>query len=113
MMAVTTQKIGKACILTISGELKLGPSVEELNEVFRQAIDNDERYFVFDMLKVPWLDSSGIGEVVACYKRTRDIKGELKVVMKGKSHDLFTFYELHKVCELHETLKDALGSFAK
>jgi len=110
-MAVTTQKIGKACILTISGELKLGPAVEELSEVFKQSIDNGERYFVFDMLKVPWLDSSGIGEVVACYKRARDAKGELKVAMKGKSHDLFTFYELHKVCELHETLGDALGSF--
>ena len=111
-MAVTTQKIGKACILKISGELKLGRSVEELSEVFKQSIDNGERFFVFDMLKVPWLDSSGIGEVVACYKRARDAKGELKVVMKGKSHDLFTFYELHKVCELHDTLEEALGSFA-
>jgi anti-anti-sigma regulatory factor len=65
------------------------------------------------MLKVPWMDSSGIGEVVACYKRARDAKGELKVVMKGKSHDLFTFYELHKVCELYESLEDALGAFAR
>jgi hypothetical protein len=65
VMAVSTQKIGKACILTLSGELKLGPSVEELNEVFRQSIDNDERHFVFNMLKV---------------------------VMRGKSHDLFTFH---------------------
>jgi anti-sigma B factor antagonist len=111
-MAVSTQKIGKACILTLSGELKLGPAVEELSGVFRQCIDNGERFFVFNMLKVPWMDSSGIGEVVACYKRARDAKGELKVVMRGKSHDLFTFYELHKVCELHETLEEALGSFA-
>jgi anti-sigma B factor antagonist len=111
-MAVDTRKIGKACILTISGELKLGPSVDQLRNAFKARIDEGERFFVFDMLKVPWMDSSGIGEVVACYKRTRDAKGELKVVMKGKSHDLFTFYELHKVCELHETLNEALGSFA-
>jgi len=111
-MAVTTKKIGKACVFTITGELKLGPAVKSLDEAFKQSVENGERYFVFDMLKVPWMDSSGIGEVVACYKRTRDVKGELKVVMKGKSHDLFTFYELHKVCELHETLEAALGSFA-
>ncbi|HXV78196.1 MAG TPA: STAS domain-containing protein [Candidatus Polarisedimenticolaceae bacterium] len=112
-MATKKQKIGKAVVLDVSGELKLGPSIAALRRVFRGCIDDGERYFVFNMLKVPWIDSSGIGEIVACYKRTRDVHGELKVVMKGKAHDLFTFYELHKVCELHETLNDALGSFAK
>ena len=111
-MAIKKQKIGKAVILEITGELKLGQPLDDLRAVFRGAIDDGERFFVFDMLRVPWIDSSGIGEIVACYKRARDAKGELKVVMKGRSHDLFTFYELHKVCELHETLKDALGSFA-
>ena len=112
-MAVEQRKVGKVCILNLSGELKLGPSVDDLRTSFKDAVDAGERMFVFNMLKVPWMDSSGIGEVVACYKRARDHKGELKVVMKGKSHDLFTFYELHKVCELHETVEEALGSFAR
>jgi anti-sigma B factor antagonist len=111
-MSVEARKVGKIQVLDISGELKMGKSAEELRNAFKSAIEDGERLFVFNMLKVPWLDSSGIGEVVACYKRTKDAKGELKVVMKGKSHDLFTFYELHKVCELHETLENALGSFA-
>ena len=111
-MAVEKRKIGKACIVDISGELKLGPSVDKLRDLFKKCIDEGEKYFVFNMLKVPWMDSSGIGEVVACYKRTRDAEGELKVVLRGKTHDLFTFYELHKVCEVHETLEEALGSFA-
>jgi len=110
-MAVELRKIGRACVLNVSGELKLGPSVDELRKAFKAAIEAGDRLFVFNMLKVPWMDSSGIGEVVACYKRARDNKGQLKVVMKGKSHDLFTFYELHKVCELHETLEEALASF--
>jgi len=37
-MAVSTQKIGRACILTLSGELKLGPSVEELHETLEDAL---------------------------------------------------------------------------
>jgi len=112
-VSTEARKVGKVCVLTVSGELKLGPAVDELRRVFKSGIENGERLFVFNMLKVPWIDSSGIGEVVACYKRARDAKGDLKVVMKGKAHDLFTFYELHKVCELYETLEEALGSFAR
>lgn len=111
-MAVAIRKIGKVCVLDISGELKLGDAITELGDKFKACVDGGDRFFVFNMLKVPWMDSSGIGEVIACYKRARDAKGELKVVLKGKSHDLFTFYELHKVCELHEKIEDALGSFA-
>ena len=112
-LAVEQRKVGRVCVLTVSGELKLGPPVHELRDQFKRAVERGERLFVFNMLKVPWIDSSGIGEIVACYKRVRENKGDLKVVMRGKAHDLFTFYELHKVCDLHETLEDALGSLAR
>jgi anti-sigma B factor antagonist len=112
-LAVEQRKVGRVCVLTVTGELKLGPAVDELRGQFKRALERGDRLFVFNMLKVPWMDSSGIGEVVACYKRVREHKGDLRVVMRGRAHDLFTFYELHKVCELHETLEDALGSLAR
>jgi len=60
---------------------------------------------------VPWLDSSGIGEVYACYKRARDLDGVVKLVLQGKSLSLFTLTELNRVFEIFDTRKAALDSF--
>ena len=42
-------------ILQGDGELKLGSTVEELRDVFRECVDAGNRFFVFNMLKVPWM----------------------------------------------------------
>ena len=72
-----------------------------------------ERLIILDMNGVPWLDSSGIGETVACRNRVVDVDGQIAVVLKGKSHDLFTRFELGKVMTICDTVEAALTSFAK
>ena len=37
---------------------------------------------------------------------------EDKLVLKGKSHSLFVFYELNKVFDVHEDVESALAAFA-
>jgi anti-anti-sigma factor len=111
-MKIEVRKKGKICILDLSGKITFGPATEMLDERFMALLDSGERFFVFNMTGVPWLDSGGIGHVVQCHKRVRDRNGVIKLVLKGKSHDLFTMYELHKVFEIFEDLEEALASFA-
>ena len=113
-MKVSDRKKGNICILELSGQLKIGPVVKDFAERFEELLRLGERQFVFDMLKVPWMDTSGISTTVACHKhlRDQDKDGEIKVVLQGKTHSLFVLYELHRVFDLHEDVESALAAFA-
>lgn len=113
VMKIEVERRDGVTIVHISGEIALGASTALLRRKARELVDSGETRIVFDMLAVPWLDSSGIGEVMACYKRARARGGVVKLVLKGKSRSLFTFTELHRVFEMFEGLDEAVASFRK
>ena len=99
------------CVLKIDGEVKLGEPTRLLRRKSRELIEAGKRFFVLDMLRVPWLDSSGIGEVFACYKRARELDGVVKLVLRDKSYSLFTMTQLDKVFEIYQDVDQAVNSF--
>jgi anti-sigma B factor antagonist len=109
-MGIEVDKIGDVTVLRVSGRLTIGPETQALARRFREVVEESPRHLVLDLLGVPWLDSTGIGETVACYKRARDKKVRFAVAAKGKTYELLVFYALAKILELHETLEEALVS---
>jgi anti-sigma B factor antagonist len=104
-------KRGGVAVVHISGEIALGKSTALLSRKTKELVAAGVRDMVLDMQNVPWLDSSGIGEVFACYKRARAEGGAVKLVLSGKSRSLFTFTELHRVFEIFDDLDAAVSSF--
>jgi anti-sigma B factor antagonist len=111
-VTIDVRKSGDVCILDVEGEVRIGEPTELLRKTSKELVGSGEKYFVLDLLDVPWLDSSGIGEVFACYKRARELDGEVKLVLKGKSYSLFTITRLDSVFEIFDNLEEALASFA-
>jgi anti-sigma B factor antagonist len=111
VVTVETELRDGLAILHVTGEIAYGASTALLRRKCRELVDAGEVRIVLDLLAVPWLDSSGIGEVFACYKRARAHGGEVKLVLRGKSRSLFTFTELHRVFEIFDDLEAALTSF--
>ena len=70
-----------------------------------------DRHFVLNMIDVPWLDSSGIGEVFAMFKRAREVGGSVRLVVRGKSASLFTITQLDRVFEIFDDVEKALVDF--
>ena len=111
-MKIKTRKVGNIVILDISGKITTGNPTIILAKTFKELLAQDEKLFVFNMLKVPWLDSGGIGEVVACNKRVVDHDGVIRLALKGRAHDLFTLNWLDKVFRIFGTIEEAMASFA-
>ena len=112
-MKILVRKKGNVNILDLSGKMVIGEGDKLLAETVRGLLEGGERYFLLNMEKVPWLDSGGIGEVVASFKRVREREGVIKLVkLSSKAHDLFTMTALNKVFEIFGDEEDALGSFA-
>jgi anti-sigma B factor antagonist len=109
-IAFDVQKIDETTVIALSGELRIGSSTEELRRIAKRLHGEGVTTLVVDMLDVPWLDSSGLGEVFAIFKRSRESGGSLKLVMAGKALELFTITELHKVLEIYPDRAAALAA---
>ena len=69
-MTIDVRQADRVCIIDLGGPHTFPAATAELRAQSRKLLANGERLFVLNMLDVPWLDSSGIGEVVACYNVT-------------------------------------------
>lgn len=111
-ITIEVRKQGAVCVLDIEGEVRLGQPTTLLRQRSRELVEQGERLFVLDLLDVYWLDSSGLGEVFACFKRAREVDGAVKLVLKGKPYSLFTLTQLDRVFEIFDDTDAAVASFA-
>lgn len=101
------------CILSLSGPLVRGEAEQKLGRGFAALLGSGERTFVFHLADVPYVDSAGIGELVACAKRAYEHGGVIKIVLPpgGRTHDIFRIASLDKVFEIFPQADQALASF--
>ncbi len=112
-LTIDVDKRGDVCILKLHGELKLGEPTALLRTKSREVVAAGETKIVIDLLDVLWLDSSGIGEVYACYKRARERAGEIRLAVTGKPYSMFTFTQLDRVFQMFEDTATAVASFGQ
>jgi|SRR5580700_2852150 anti-sigma B factor antagonist len=68
---------------------------------------------IFDMSGVQFVDSSGLGAILACLRQLNAKGGDMKVFGLSKGvRSLFELVRLHKVVEIHNTREEALSAFA-
>ena len=99
-------------VLPLEGEIDLHVS-PELRASLRTIIDEEKpKRLVVDLSKVPYIDSSGIGELVSAYTAVRSKGGELKLLhLTKKVHDLLQITKLFTVFEVFSDEPSAVGSF--
>ena len=110
-MTIETRKHGNLTILELQGPLTIGQGDAQLRDAVRAAIQAGDRLFVFDLRGVRWIDSGGIGELVACHKRAREKGGMIKLVMNPKGRQILMVPQVHRVFDLFDDLESALSSF--
>ena len=112
-MDIEVLKYGRINIVEISGKLIIGAGDVLLRSKLQEMLDAGERFFVFDMTDVSYMDSAGLGAMVACAKRASERNGVLKVVTlpRGKADVLFSVTGLNRVFEVFGDRETALASF--
>jgi anti-sigma B factor antagonist len=113
-LKINTEKRDTVTMLHLSGKMTIGQGDVVLRETFTRLLDDGERRFVFNMTDLAYLDSAGVGETVACYKRASENGAIVKVVMppSGKAFEVFVVSCLDRVFEIFHDEDAALASFA-
>lgn len=102
-MNIQVDSQGNRRIVRVKGKVTL-----EHCPVFQSRFDailaeKDVREVVVDFKNVPFIDSSGIGEVLRLFKRMREVDGEVVLMNPNKKlHNLFLMYRFDRfmrICE--------------
>jgi anti-sigma B factor antagonist len=112
-MKINVRNVGNVAVVDLSGKITIGEGDILLRDKIQELLESGKKNLLLNMEKVSYMDSAGIGELVACYKRAREKSGTVKLLKaSGKVADLLQLTKLQEVFETFENEKDALGSFA-
>ncbi len=99
-------------IIDLKGKLTLGSGDVQLRSIIRDLLDRDEKKILLNLGKVSYMDSAGIGELVASYTTASNREAELKLLnLTSKIRDLLQFTQLISVFEHFSEETEAVGSF--
>jgi len=110
---LTTRTKGDVTIVDASGRLTLGEGTSSLRTKIRELVDGGSRRIVLNLSDVAYMDSSGLGELIAAHTTITTAGGEIKLLNLAKRvHDLLKLTKLYTVFESFEDETAAVDSFS-
>jgi len=106
-----TQELTDVVVMEVPGpSLDASNSKKFKNEM--ATIVQSSTKLVFDMSKVQFVDSSGLGAILSCLRQLNAKGGDMKVFGLSKAvRALFELVRMHKVVEIHNTREEAVAAF--
>jgi len=114
-MTIARRERGSAVVFDIEGELKRSDITDvTLHQLVKTELDSGKRHILLNFERVPFIDSFGVGEILASYISTHNLGGKLKLARISKK--LFLIFQvtmLTKVLDIFDDENAALESFLK
>jgi anti-sigma B factor antagonist len=111
-MKISVKEAGKVRVIDLKGRITLGAGDLELRKAVQDQLDAGNTNVVLNMQGVEYIDSAGLGELVACKKRAAAKGGNVKLIMPNESvYKVLSIVSLHLVFEIFDSEAKAIGSF--
>ena len=109
---IKQRQAGDVTILDLDGEVRIGDSSTALRSAIRNLVAGGNQKLLLNLKGVRYIDSSGIGELIANYTTVSKDGGQMKLLnLTEKVNDLLVITKLLTVFDVYETEAEALGSF--
>jgi anti-sigma B factor antagonist len=109
---ITERRNGSVTVLDLKGNIRLGEGNIELHNILRFLVEKGERRVLLNLAEVTYIDSSGLGELVAGYTTLQKHQGELKLLnLTLRVHELMVITKLLTVFDIYESETEAVNSF--
>ncbi|HEV8430717.1 MAG TPA: STAS domain-containing protein [Pyrinomonadaceae bacterium] len=106
------RQAGDVTILDLSGEVRIGDSSVALRDSIRGLADQGKRKLLLNLKGVKYIDSSGIGELIANYTTVTRQGGQLKLLnLTDRIQNLLVITKLLTVFDSYDNEAEALKSF--
>jgi anti-sigma B factor antagonist len=109
---INERRSGKVIILDLEGNIRLGEGSMEFRQLIRQLVQNGEGSILLNMAGITYIDSSGLGEMVAGFTSLQKIDGELKLLhLTRRVNELMMITKLLTVFDVYDNEAEAVKSF--
>ena len=114
-MEISAREKNDVVIFDITGEIRRSDITDlTLHQLVKDQLDSGKRNILLNFENVEFIDSFGVGEILASYISTNNLGGKLKIAKISKK--LFLVFQvtmLTKVLEIFDNEESALDSFIK
>lgn len=99
-------------IFALSGRIVLGDESNALREKIKELLAANKKKIVLNLADVSFIDSAGVGTLVAAYASAKAQAGEMKLAnLTKKSRQTLQVTALITVFDVYDSEADALASF--
>jgi anti-sigma B factor antagonist len=112
-MEINERTIGALTVLDLSGKLTISDGAQLLKDKSESLVFQGRKQIIVNLAAVPYIDSGGLGQLVACYTTLAKAGGRLTLLnVNTKNHDLLSITKLVSVFETYDTEREAIESYA-
>jgi len=109
---LNTRQVDDVTVIDVSGRITLGEGSSVIRDAIRDLVANGKKKILLNLGDVTYIDSSGIGELVAGYTSVANAGGTLKLLSLTKRvKDLLQITKLYTVFDVHDEEAHAVRSF--
>ena len=114
-MDIKTRDYNSVVIFDIDGEIRRSDMTDAtLHQLVKTQLERGRRDILLNFENVEFVDSFGVGEILASYISTNNLGGKLKLVrISKKLYLIFQVTGLVRVLEIYDDEDAALKSFGK
>lgn len=112
-MEVKTRHLNQIVIFDIEGEIRTSPTPETtLHDLVKKQLEGGKKNVLLNFKNVGFIDSYGIGQILASFISIQDSGGRLKLChVPTRILLIFDVTNLRRILEIYEDCDSALKSF--
>ncbi len=100
-------------VLTLSGKMMGGPETTALHDHIRGLLGDGIKKVVIDLHGVKWINSSGLGVLMAAMTTLKNAEGQMKLAnVTEKVESLLMITQLMRIFETYETVDRAVSALS-
>jgi anti-anti-sigma factor len=112
-ITIEERSVGRVTILDIVGRLTIDRGAERLKDKIDSLIAQERTRILINLKDVPYIDSGGLGQLVASYGSVMKKGGRMKLLrVNARNHDLLSITRLVTLFESFGSEAEAVQSFS-
>ena len=113
-LEITERQVGAVTVLDLVGKLTIDEDAQRLKDKINSLILQQRTAVVLNLGNLSYIDSGGLGQLVACYGSLAKTTGGLKLLhVNKKNHDLLSITRLVTIFDTFDSEDDAVRSFVQ
>jgi anti-sigma B factor antagonist len=110
---LNTRQVGDVTVVDVSGRITLGEGPSAIREELRDLTSKGNKKILLNLSEVAYIDSTGIGELVAGFTTVANDGGTVKLLgLTKRVKDVLLITKLYTIFEVFEDEAEAARSFA-